>query len=92
MQAHPEVVQGTAEFHDQITDAFFPQTDAVFDNAATLDTTIHMLDPQPPLVEYLVGPLLLQEQLLTAGLLRRHEYLHHCIVMSEAHHTRKKAE
>jgi hypothetical protein len=35
-----------------------------------------MLDPQPPLVEHLVGPLLLQGQLLTAGLLRRHEDLH----------------
>jgi hypothetical protein len=26
-----------------------------------------MLDPQPPLVEYLVGQLLLQGELLTAG-------------------------
>jgi len=38
-QAHPEVVQSTAEFHDQIADAFFPQADAVFDDATTLDTT-----------------------------------------------------
>ena len=30
-QAHLEVVQGTAEFHHQIADAFFPQTDPVFD-------------------------------------------------------------
>src|SRR2546429_6914347 len=35
-----------------------------------------MLDPQPPLVERLVHPLLLQGQLLTAWLLRRHEDLH----------------
>src|SRR4029453_2004844 len=41
-----------------------------------LDTTVHMLDPQPPLVECLVRPLLLQGQLLTAWLLRRHEDLH----------------
>src|SRR5215468_9383097 len=75
-QAHPEVVEGAAEFHHEITDASLPQADAVFDNAAALDITVHMLDPQPPLVEYLVGPLLLQGQLLTAGLLRRHEYLH----------------
>ena len=36
---------------------------------------MHMLDPQPPLVEYLVGQLVLQGQLLTAWLLRRHEDL-----------------
>src|SRR5215813_12683901 len=35
-----------------------------------------MLDPQPPLVERLVGQVLLQGQLLTAGLLRRHADLH----------------
>src|SRR5438445_11214873 len=75
-QAHPEVVQGTAQFHHEIPDASLPQTDPVFDNAAALDTTVHMLDPQPPLVEYLVGPLLLQGQLLTAWLLRRHENRH----------------
>jgi len=34
-----------------------------------------MLDPPPPLVERLVGPLLLQGQLRTAWLLRRHENL-----------------
>src|SRR5215475_6592256 len=75
-QAHPEVVQGAAEFHHEITDASLPQADPVFDNAAALDTTVHMLDPQPPLVEYLVGPLLLQGQFLTAWLLRRHEDFH----------------
>jgi len=35
-----------------------------------------MLDPQPPLMERLVGQVLLQSQLRTAGLLRRHEDLH----------------
>ena len=33
-------------------------------------------NPQPPLVEHLVGQVLLQGQLPTAGLLRRHEDLH----------------
>src|SRR5215510_4959929 len=75
-QTHPEVVQGTAEFHHEITDTLLPQADPVLDNAATLDTTVHMLDPQPPLVEYLVGPLLLQGQLRTAGLLGWHEDRH----------------
>ena len=56
----PEIVKGTAQFHHEITDASLPQTDPVFDNAAALDTTVDMLDPQPPLVEYLVDPLLLQ--------------------------------
>ena len=35
-----------------------------------------MLDPQPPLVQRLVGPVLLQRQLLASGFLRRHEDLH----------------
>src|SRR6266566_9609177 len=35
-----------------------------------------MLDPEPPLVERLVGQLLLQGQLRTAWLLCRHEDLH----------------
>ncbi len=34
-----------------------------------------MLDPESPLVERLVGQVLLQGQLPTAGLLRRHEDL-----------------
>jgi hypothetical protein len=44
-QAHPEVVQGTAEFHHQITDLLLPQADPVLHDAAALDTTIDMLDP-----------------------------------------------
>src|SRR5712692_1384749 len=76
IQAHPEVVQGTTEFHHQIADALLPQTDPVFHHATTLHTTVHMLDPEPPLVERLVGPLLLHGQLRTAWLLRRHQALH----------------
>jgi hypothetical protein len=48
-QTHPEVMQGTAELHHQIADTLLPQADPVFDDAATLDTTVDMLDP-PPLV------------------------------------------
>jgi hypothetical protein len=70
------MVQGTTEFHHEIADALLPQADPVFHNATTLDAAVDMLDPQPPLVERLVGPLLLQGQLLTAGLLRRHEDRH----------------
>ena len=60
-------MQGTAELHHQITDALFPQTDAVFDDATTLDTAVDMLDPEPPLVERLVGKFLLQGQLPPRG-------------------------
>ena len=67
---------GTAEFHHQITDAVLPQTDAVFDDAAALDTAIDVLDPEPSLVERLVGELLLPGQLLAAWLLGRHEDRH----------------
>src|SRR4029453_50445 len=58
VQAHPEIVQGTTEFHHLITDSLLPQADAVLHDAAALDTTIDMLDAQPPLVERLVRPLL----------------------------------
>ena len=69
-------MQGTAQFHHQIADAFFPEADPVFDDAAALDATVDMLDPQPPLVERLVEPLLLPGQLFAAWLLGGHEDLH----------------
>ncbi len=75
-QAHPEVVQGTAEFHHQITDSLLPQANPVFHDATALHTTIDMLDPEPTLVQGLVRELLLQRQLLATGLLRRHEDRH----------------
>jgi len=74
-EAHPEVVQGTTEFHHQITDTLFPQADAVLDDATALDTAVDMLDPQPALVERLVGSVLFPCQLLAAGFLQRHEDL-----------------
>ena len=75
-QPHPEVVQGTAELHHQITDPLFLQAEPVLHEATALDTAVDMLDPEPPLMERLVGQLLLQGQFLTAWLLRRHEDLH----------------
>ena len=69
-------MQGATELHHYITYAFFPQTDPVFHNTAALDTAVDMLDPEPPLVECLVGPFLLPCQLLAAGFLRRHEDHH----------------
>jgi hypothetical protein len=76
VQAHPEIVQGTTELHHQVTDTLLPQAHPVFHDATPLDTTVDMLDPEPPLVERLVGQVLLQGQLRTTGLLRRHEDLH----------------
>jgi transposase len=76
VQAHPEIVQGTAELHHEIADALLPQADPVFHNTTTLDAAVDMLDPQPSLVERLVGQVLLQGELRTAWLLRRHEDLH----------------
>src|SRR6266446_2832078 len=45
-EAHPEVVQGTAQFHHEITDTVLPQPNPVFDDTAALDAAIDMLDPQ----------------------------------------------
>src|SRR5215813_7089303 len=58
-QAHPEVMQGTADLHHQIADPFFPQAEPIFDDATTLDTAINMLNPEATGVERLVDPLLL---------------------------------
>ncbi len=75
-EAHPEVVQGTTDFHDRIADALLPQADPIFDDATALHTAVDMLDPQPALGERLIGSVLLPGRLLTAGFLRRHEDLH----------------
>ena len=75
-QVHPEVMRGTAAFHDQIADTLLPQADPVLHDAAVLDTPVDVLDAQPTLVECLVGPLLLQGEVRTVGLLRRHEDRH----------------
>jgi len=69
-------MQGTAEFHDEIAHAVLSQPDPVFDAATTLHAPVDMLDPQPTLVQRLVGPLLLPQQLLAAGCLGGHEDLH----------------
>ena len=52
-----------------------PQADPVFDDAAALDTTVDMLDPQPTLVQRLVRSVLRQREIFAAWLLGRHEDL-----------------
>ncbi len=69
-------MQGTAQFHHQIADALLPQANPVFDNATTLHAAVDMLNPEPSTVQGLVGPLLLLCQLLSSGLLGRHEDCH----------------
>ena len=44
-QTHPEIMQGAAEFHHQVTDALLPQANPVFHDATALDATVDMLDP-----------------------------------------------
>jgi len=43
-------MQGTADFHYDIADTLFPQPDPIFHDAATLDTAVNMLDPEPTIV------------------------------------------
>ena len=62
-------MQGTADFHHEIADALLPQADPVFDDATALDAAVDMLDPQPTLVERLVGSLLRPRELLARGFL-----------------------
>jgi hypothetical protein len=75
-QAHPEVMQGTADLHHHIADALLPEADPIFHNATALHATVDMLDAEPTLVQGLVRLLLLQGQLRTAWLLHRHENYH----------------
>src|SRR6266699_7253931 len=74
-EAYSEVMQGTAEFHHEIADAVLPQPDPVFKDAAALDAPVDLLDPQPTVVQGLVGPLLFQGEFLAAGFLGRQEEL-----------------
>jgi hypothetical protein len=60
-------MQGTAEFHHEITHALLPEADPVFDNATALDTAIDMLDPEPATVQALVGQLLVPCQRLSGN-------------------------
>ena len=69
-------MQGTAEFHHQIADTLLPQADPVFHDTAALDTAVDMLDPQPAVVQGLVGEVLFYRQCLAAGFLGRHEDLY----------------
>jgi hypothetical protein len=68
-------MQGTADVHYQIADARLSQADPVFDDATALHTAVDMLDPQPTVVQGLVGQLLFQGEFLAAGFLGRHEDL-----------------
>src|SRR5882724_6702516 len=74
-ETHPEVMQGTTEFHHEIADAVLPQADPVFDDATALDTTVDMLNAQSAIVQGLIGQLLFQGELLAAWFLGRHEDL-----------------
>ena len=74
-QTDPEGMQGTAQCHHQIADAVLPQPDAVFHNAAALDTAVDMLDLQPAVMQGLIGLFLLPCQLRAAWLLGGHEDL-----------------
>jgi hypothetical protein len=69
-------MESTAEFHHEIADAVLPQPDPVFHHATALHTAVDMLDPQPTVMQDLVGQCLLQGEILATGFLGRHEDLH----------------
>ena len=75
-ETHPEVMQGTAQFHHEITDARLPQPDPIFDDATALDTAVDMLNPESAVMQGLIGPFLLPGQLLATWCLAWHEDLH----------------
>jgi hypothetical protein len=59
-------MQRPAQFHHESPDTFFPQAEAVLDDATTLDTAIDVLDAQLALVQGLV-PCILNDHQLKAG-------------------------
>ena len=65
-KSRPEVMERTADFHHEIPDACLPQPEPVFRDAAALDAAVDMLDPQPTVVQGLVGTLLFQGEFLAA--------------------------
>src|SRR5712692_4169732 len=69
-------MQGTADLHHHIADALLPEADPIFHHATALHAPVDMLAAEPTLVQGLGGPWLLQGQLHTAWLLRRHEDCH----------------
>ena len=69
-------MQSTADLHHEIADAVLPQPTPVFDDPTALHTAVDMFDPQPTLVQRLVGSVLLPCQFLPAGFLGRHEDIH----------------
>jgi hypothetical protein len=68
-------MQGPTAFHHAIADAGLPPPDPGFHDAAALDAAVDRLDPQPTVVQGLVGPLLFQGAFLAAGFLGRPEAL-----------------
>jgi len=73
-EAHPEVVEGTTDFHHDIADVLLPQAAPVFDDTTALHAPVDMLNPQPMVVQALVGGCLLHRQFLVTGLLGGHEH------------------
>ena len=69
-------MQGAAELHYQITDPLLPQAQSVFDDPATLDAAVDLLDAAATMIENLVSPLLLEREGLATGFSRRHEDRH----------------
>jgi hypothetical protein len=55
-QTHPEVVEGTTDFHHDIADALFPEADPIFHHATALHTAVDMLDPEPAVVVWSKNP------------------------------------
>ena len=66
-------MQGTAQFHDEIADTSLPQPEPVFHNPTALDTAVDVFDSSPPVVQGLVGELVLHRQFLAAWGLGRHQ-------------------
>jgi hypothetical protein len=69
-------MERTADFHHQIADTLFPQTDPIFDDPTAFDTTVDMLDPPPAVGERVIRHSLFQCQFLAAWCLGRHEDFH----------------
>lgn len=65
----------TADFHDPIADARFPQAARIVDNAAALDAAVDVLDTHAAACDAPIRRFLRARQGAAPRLLRRHDHL-----------------
>ncbi len=75
-QTHAKVMQGPADFHDQVADACLPKPAGVVDNPAALDAAIDVLDADAATCDAPIRSFLAAGEGSASWLAGRHDDLH----------------